>query len=275
MPKVMCLYLDDSGTRNPDRKLPEKFMYADWFTLGGFIAREEDEESIRKAHDNFCERWDITYPLHSYDIRSGKENFTWLGQLELSDKQKFMRALSRMLLNLPVIGHACVIDRPGYNARYRTKYGRQTWTLCRTAFSVVCERAAKHARRNKCKLRVYIEEGDKSADDKIREYYRELRTTGMPFAADSSGKYAPLSRGELAETLYDLDFKAKTSPMVQIADLYAYPIARGRYESDYFPYCQLQTHKRLLDNILDPAEVRQHGIKYSCFELVDKNKKSR
>jgi hypothetical protein len=43
MPKVMCLYLDDSGTRNPSRKLPEKFMFRDWFTLGGYLSREEDE----------------------------------------------------------------------------------------------------------------------------------------------------------------------------------------------------------------------------------------
>ena len=180
-----------------------------------------------------------------------------------------------MLLEMPVTGHACVIDRHGYNARYREQYGRQTWMLCKTAFSVVCERAAKHARKNDCKLRVYIEEGDKSADDKIREYYRTLRTTGMPFAADSSAKYAPLSAEQLAETLYDLDFKAKTSPMVQIADLYAYPIARGRYDPDYGPYQQMVANRKLLDNLLSGEEIPHLGIKYSCFELADKNKKSR
>jgi hypothetical protein len=68
MPKVMSLYLDDSGTRNPDRKLPEKYMFRDWFTLGGFITKEEDEGAIETQHADFCTKWKIDYPLHSYDI---------------------------------------------------------------------------------------------------------------------------------------------------------------------------------------------------------------
>ena len=73
MPKLMSLYLDDSGTRNPDRKVPEKFMYRDWFTLGGFITKEDDEGIIETAHDTFCKEWGITYPLYSYDIRSDRK----------------------------------------------------------------------------------------------------------------------------------------------------------------------------------------------------------
>ena len=68
MPKVMCLYLDDSGTRNPDRKVPKELMYRDWFTLAGYVSTEADEGTIRTAHANFCEGRGITYPLHSYDI---------------------------------------------------------------------------------------------------------------------------------------------------------------------------------------------------------------
>src|SRR5262249_55593569 len=203
MPNVMCLYVDDSGTRNPDRRVPEKFTYRDWFALGGYLTKEEDEGAIRTAHATFCERWGITYPLHSYDIRSETENFTWLAALKDREYDRFMRGLSQMLLSVPVIGHACVVDKPGYNHRYREKYGRQTWMLCRTAFAVICERAAKHARKNGCRLRVYVEEGDKSEDDKIRNYYKSLRTDGMPFAVDRSAKYAPLSAAELAHTLYD------------------------------------------------------------------------
>jgi len=272
----MCLYLDDSGSRNPDRKIPQELTYRDWFALGGFISKEEDEGILRTAHATFCESWGITYPLHSYDIRSETKKFTWLGALEQREHTRFMRELSRMLLDLPVVGHACVIDRPGYNKRYREKYGRQTWMLCRTAFSVVCERAAKYARSNGCRLRVYVEEGDKSADIKIREYYAALRKEGMPFAADNSAKYAPLSAGDLAYTLYDLDFKAKTSPMVQLADLYTYPIARGGYEPTYYPYTQLKAQNKLLDNVIEAEAVPHLGIKYSCFELVAKpiNKKS-
>jgi hypothetical protein len=277
MPKVMCLYLDDSGTRNPDRRVPEEFTYRDWFTLGGFLAKEGDEGVIRTAHSKFCEGWGIKYPLHSYDIRAEKENFTWLGSLQDREYKKFMRELSEMLLSVPAIGHACVVDRPGYNHRYREKYGRQTWMLCRTAFAVICERAAKHARNSGCRLRVYVEEGDKSADDNIRDYYAALRKEGMPFTTDQSAKYAPLSPAELAHTLYDLDFKAKSSPMAQIADLYTYPIARGGYDPEYFPYVQLRQRNKLIDCLLKTEEVPHLGIKYSCFELVEaeKNKRSR
>jgi hypothetical protein len=207
----MCLYLDDSGTRNPDRKVPKELMYRDWFTLGGYVSKETDEGVIRTAHASFCENWGIAYPLHSYDIRSETENFTWLTALEQRKHDRFMRELAAMLLSVPVIGFA--------NHRYRERYGRQTWMLCRTAFAVVVERAAKYAIKNDCRLRVYVEEGDKSADDMIREYYKDLRTKGMPFAGDAMAKYAPLSQEQLAQTLYDLDFKAKSSPMAQIADL--------------------------------------------------------
>jgi hypothetical protein len=275
MPQVMSLYLDDSGTRNPDRKLPQQFMFRDWFTLGGFVCNEEEEGVIETTHEKFCKKWGITYPLHSYDIRAATGDFTWLSGLKEADHSRFMRDLGDMLLTVPVIGHACVVDRPGYNERYRAKYGRQTWMLCRTAFAVVVERAAKHARTNNRRLRVYVEEGDKSADEMIRSYYKALRTEGMPFAADMMAKYAPLTQEELAFTLYDLKFKAKTSPLAQIADLYVYPMARGGYDPDYFPYTRLKDLRRLIDCLLTEEEIPHLGIKYSCFELAEEEKKKR
>jgi hypothetical protein len=87
MPKVMCLYLDDSGARNPDRKIPPQFMFRDWFTLGGYLSREEDEGTVRTAHANFCDIWEIAYPLHSYDIRAETGNFTWLGAARSERKE--------------------------------------------------------------------------------------------------------------------------------------------------------------------------------------------
>lgn len=273
MPAVLNLYLDDSGTRNPDRKLPAQFMFRDWFALGGYVCNEEDEGQIRTAHQKFCETWGITYPLHSYDIRAQTENFTWLSRLDEAEHNRFMRQLGEMLLHIPVTGQACVVDRPGYNNRYREKFGRQTWVLCRTAFAVVVERAAKFALKSKRRLRVYVEEGDKTADDMIRSYYKALRTEGMPFGGEAMAKYAPLDQGQLAQTLYDLDFKAKSSPMAQIADLYTYPIARGGYDPDYFPYQQMIAHQKLIDTHLTEEEILHLGIKYSCFELADAEKK--
>jgi hypothetical protein len=275
MPKVMSLYLDDSGTRNPDRKAPKQFMFRDWFALGGFLANEGDEGAIETKHADFCKAWGITYPLHSYDIRSETQNFTWLSALQEREYERFMRELGAMLLACPVIGFGCIIDRPGYTKRYREKYGRQTWMLCRTAFAVVVERAAKRARAENCRLRVYVEEGDKTADDMIRSYYKSLRIEGMPFGGDAMAKYAALGENEFASTLYDLKFKAKSSPLVQIADLFAYPIARGGYDPDYFPYTQLNAHRKLIDCLLKDEEVPHLGIKYSCFELADEEKKMR
>jgi hypothetical protein len=277
MPKVMSLYLDDSGTRNPDRHVPDEVAYRDWFTLGGYVTLEADEGKIRTAYDKFCESWKIKYPLRSYDIRMYARRFSWLAKTESREVNRFMQELSGMLIEIPVVGHACVIDRPGYNNRYREKYGRQTWQLCQTAFSVVCERAAKHARKHGCKLRIYVEEGDKTVDDYVRRYYAELRKSGMPFASDTSARYAPLSKQELSETLYDLDFKAKSSPMMQIADLYVYPVARGGYDAAYAPYALLREHKKLIDDHLTAEEIPHLGIKYYCFDLVKppKNKKSR
>jgi hypothetical protein len=279
MPKVACLYLDDSGARNPDHVVARELTYRDWFTLGGYLINEEDEGVLRTAHAQFCGAWGIKYPLHSYDMRAQRKKFAWLGKLEERELTRFMGDLSKMLVSIPVLGHACVIDRPGYDARYREKHGRQMWLLCQTAFSVVVERAAKHAIKNGRKLRVYAEEGDESADQKIREYYAFLRAKGLPFDGGNMAKYAPLGQKELHAALYDLDFKAKSSPMVQVADLYTYPIARGGYDPEYFPYIHLRTNKKLIDDHLTSEEVPHLGIKYSCFELVEKgkakNKKSR
>jgi hypothetical protein len=284
MPKVLCLYVDDSGTRNPDQ-LPTEFNFGDWFTLGGFVINEEDEYILRDAHSKFCANWQITYPLRSFDIRQMVKRFAWIAKLEPAEYNRLMRELTDLMVGLPITGHGCVIDRPGYDARYRQKYGRQTWMLCRTAFAVVCERAAKLARTSNRKLRVYVEEGDKTADDHIRSYYSELRTKGMPFDASPSAKYQPLSAIELRETLYDLDFKNKSSPMAQIADLYLYPIARGGYQPAYAPYVLLQKKRKLIDAHLEAESIPHLGIKYSCFELANaaqvkasrrlQNKKSR
>ncbi|WP_338822086.1 DUF3800 domain-containing protein [Bradyrhizobium septentrionale] len=267
----LSLYLDDSGTRNPDRKRPEKYQFRDWFTLGGYTVNEEDEGVVRTEHAKFCEAWGIKYPLHSYDIRATAENFKWLGTIEQKEYERFMGGLGKMLLGVPVIGHACVIDRPGYNERYRDKYGRQTWMLCQTAFAVVCERAAKQAIKTKRKLRVYVEEGDKLTDNMIRDYYKALREKGMPFDSGGANQYAPLTQEQLHDTLYDLDFKAKSSPMAQIADLYAYPLARGGYDPEYSPYQMLRANSRVIDDHLTKEEIPHLGIKYSCFEVAIKS----
>lgn len=265
MPAIYCLYLDDTGTRNPNHK-PGNRQYRDWFALGGVLLKEEDEDIARRLHQQFCARWNIDYPLHSSDIRLKVGRFSWLARLSAEDLGKFMEDLSALVVEVPGHGHACVVDRIGYDKRYREKYGRGTWNLCRTAFSVVCERAAKIARSEGRKLRVYPERGDKTADKFLKSYYEELRTKGMPFSDQTSSKYRPMSASELKDTLYELAFKSKSSPMAQLADLYAYPLARGRYQSDYRPFSHLVQNNKIIDCILTQDTVGALGIKYSCFD---------
>src|SRR3990172_3378290 len=99
MPNVLNFYIDDSGTRHPDRH-PGHSDHNDWFALGGVLIRESDEGDPRIRHERFCHE------------------------------------LERVLLPIHVLGLACVIDRPGYNARYEEKYGRMRWSLCKSAFSI-------------------------------------------------------------------------------------------------------------------------------------------
>ena len=265
----MHFYMDDSGTRNPDRhpgRVPAHGY--DWFGLGGVLIKQEDEETGRRAHADFCRRWNVTDPLRSADIRGKAGAFAWLGKIEKAEREKFLEELYQLMAVIPVIGHACVIDRPGYNARYLEKYGRSRWLLCKTAFSVSVERAAKFARDQGYKLKVYVEKGDKKTDRHVKQYYDDLRNDGMPFNPDTSGKYAPLNAAELADTLYEFRIKAKTSPLIQMADLYLWPICMGGYHVQNRTYARLKEDEKLIDCLLEPDQVPELGIKYSCWELA-------
>lgn len=266
---MSCLYIDDSGTRNPD-ETPKPEADRDWFALGGIMFHEEDVDTVIASHAKFCAAWEINYPLHSSDIRHSEKRFSWLATLAAEKYQRFMTDLTDMLLSIPVLGHACVIDRPGYDSRYRELYGRQTWMLCKTAFSVLCERAAKIAHAEGRKLRVYVENGDKSADSFIRSYYAELRAAGMPFKGDEAAKYKALEAAELAATLYDLKFKGKGWPPMQLADIFLYPLCRGGYEPTYRPLVALREGGKLIDSALPREQVEHWGVKYSCFGYAKK-----
>lgn len=271
MGKILNLYLDDSGTRHPDRKIGRAAAHGyDWFALGGFLITDEDELIYRDSYKAFCEKWSLTYPLRSANIRSQSENFRWLADLSNAERTKFYEALYVMMREAPVIGIGCTIDRPGYNARYREKYGRNRWQLCKTAFSIVVERSAKYARKNDHKLRVYVERGDKKTDRQVKGYYDDMRQTGMPFSGGGLEKYAPLNATELEETLYDFKTKQKTSPMSQLADLYLWPIAIGGYDKGNRTYSRLLNDRKILDCHLEVEEVEHLGCKYSCFELATK-----
>jgi len=267
--------MDDSGTRAPNRD-PLRYHKntREFFALGGVLIDEEAEAAARKLFDEFCTRWSIGYPLHSVEIRHRRDRFLWLGR-DRSERDKFMKDLSRTLLSLDILGLACVIDRPGYDARYREQYGHRQWHLCQTAFSIAVERAVKYARKIDRKLRVLPERTSKVDDDRLVRYYDDLRTSGPPFAKASSARYSPLTAIELRETLHEIRFKTKSSPMAQVADLYLWPIALAGYEPENRAYAALRCSGRLIESRLSPAQADAGGSKYSCFELVHQHQRGR
>jgi hypothetical protein len=269
MPPPVLFYMDDSGTRILDRDRTQFDRNApDHFALGGVLLLEEEEEQLEQQHARLCEKWKIEYPLHSVDIRAGSKKFSWVRK-ESAEYKPFMRDLTRMLTTVPVLGLACVMDRPGYDVRYREQYPRKTWHLCKTAFSISVERAAKYARSLGRPLRVYPEKSNGKDEGRLKSYYIDLITKGAPFDAKRSDGYAPLRAHELDETLIELRPKGKSSPAMQVADLYLWPIARQRYGKELPPYNALKQSGRLIESRLRECDIPTLGTKYSCFELVD------
>jgi uncharacterized protein DUF3800 len=271
MPKVLNFYMDDSGTREPNRKSWERQPNPrEFFALGGVLINEEDEAEARRLYDRFCSKWSISYPLHSSEIRGSTGNFTWLLR-QTDDYDRFMVDITKMLTAMPVLGLACVIDRYGYDTLYRERYGRRQWHLCQTAFCIAVERAAKFARRDGRKLRVMPERSGKDDERRLKQYYNDLRTQGPPFEASNSNVYAPLSASDFHSTLYELRFKRKSSPMMQIADLFLWPMVKAGHDTNYLPFVKFKQAGRLIECRLQPWELASCGTKYSCFGVAATN----
>lgn len=272
MVHVLNLYLDDSGTRNPDRNPRDSVPGHghDWFALGGVMIREQDEAAFRADHAALFSKWKpygMEKPLHSSEIRSQNEGFRWMRRCSPEQRTAFYADIGGLATHPRLTAIACVIDRPGYNERYQSKYGDKRWLLCKTAFSIVVERSVKYAQKLGCRLRINVERSDKTVDARLRSYYDELRAEGLPFNADSSAKYAPLAAQTFAETLYEFQLKNKTSPLMQIADICLWPMCIGGYDPENASYIALKTAGALVDCKLLPGEVSSGGIKYSCWDL--------
>lgn len=268
MTRVLNFYMDDSGTRHPDHNAAQPAAHGhDWFALGGILLWEDEEDALRDRHAAFCAEWQIDYPLHSVEIRHRAEPFRWLR--DPKKHKAFMESLTKFVLSLPVMGVACVIDRPGYNHRYLENYGRDRWSLCKTAFAIAVERATKYAIGEGARLRVRPERCNRKEDRKLEEYYQALRAEGHPFSQTTAGKYKPLAASDYSATLYEFEPKAKTSPPIQIADLFLWPICMGGYHRSNLPYRLLVENSRLIDCKYSPEDQPMLGIKYSCFDLVE------
>jgi hypothetical protein len=266
MAETLCFYVDDSGARDPDRKFDGHPNNPDWFALGGLIIREADIDAASATTQAFRSRWPeiAGHPLHSYEIRNRVKRYRWLVDASAERKQRFMRELGELITALPIVALACVVDRPGYNKRYREKYGPRRWLLCKTAFSIALERAAKYARYREARLRVFVERSDRRTEEQLEVYYELLRNEGLPFDKGNSAQYEPLSAEVMKNTLLEFRIKGKESDLMQIADLVLWPVAIGGYRPDHQSYALLKEKGKLLEALVTEKNGLL-GTKYSCI----------
>jgi hypothetical protein len=263
------LYIDDTGNRRPDKPgAAASDLARDCFGLGGILVLEDDIDATVAAHKVFCAQWSVNAPLHSVKIRGCRGAFAWLGEDE-SKRIAFMLALENFLVALPILGFAAVIDRPGYHARYATRYQGKPWWLCKTACTVLVERAAKYVQSQGGTLSICFEQTGKKEDKELLRYIQDLRSDGMPFGQSANDDYAALSAAEFQAILRGTPERfGKQNPLIQIADLVLYPMARGGYERNYRPYRALLDAGKLIDYHLTEAQRPHLGIKYSCFDMA-------
>lgn len=265
MSKKYVLYFDDTGSRDPDKTdYPDREDDMDCFGLGGFLLKEEDIPELRAKHTAFCEQWSITYPLHSRRIRGGRGKFSWLKKPE--NARLFFPSLDEFIFSLPLVGIAAVIDRPGYLARYKDRH-EKLWYMCKTAFTILTERAARFADEHGRKLEIVHEMSGKYEDRDIRDYLKELKGTGNAFNPETSKKYDGLTSEDYRRiVLGEPHQKSKLIPMLQVADLLLYPMAKGGYDPSYVPYQELKKRGKLIDCFLEEKDIPFRGIKYYCFD---------
>jgi hypothetical protein len=266
MRRRLHLYIDDSGSRRPDHQPSPRTDRMDYFALGGILIFEDEIDRLMRAHKDFMSKWELEYPLHSSRIRGHRGPFSWL-RTQPDRAKSFIDALEQFLISLPVIGIACVVDRPGYVARYADRYGGQPWLMCKTAYAIMIERAVKFAQRSNAELEIFFEQSGKAEDQDIKAYTKLLKREGMPFDPDTSKAYRALTAEDFAKIILgEARERTKKTPMIQVADLYLYPMVKGGYDPTYPPYQKLLAANRLIDAILPEADRPILGIKYSCFD---------
>lgn len=261
------LYIDDSGWRYPNQDQSSRNDGMDYFALGGVLIKDSDRDKVLAMHSDFCDSWNITYPLHSTEIRGRRNNFGWLKDNTVNER--FNTDLMDFICELPVIGFAAVVDRKGYNKRYKEKYAGEPWWMCKTAFSILVERTSKYVQKDDRRFKIICEQCGKKEDRAITSYFKELRKNGHPFSSDTSAKYGTNDVQLFQQVPYgDPEFHTKKSPFLQIADLYLYPMVKGGYDKDYIPYKALKNRGKLIDSLLQQEDISSLGIKYSCFDEI-------
>ncbi len=266
--KHFYLYIDDSGSRFPDSaEVADRRDEMDCFALGGILIALNDKVYVKEKYIAFCEKWNISYPLHSTKIRGMRGDFSWLNDSGKKYKD-FMEDLQKLLVEIPVIGFAAVIHRPGYNERYKEKYGENRWWMCKTAYSILLERVTKYVVSQGGTFEVCFEEVGTKENNAIIEYTKKLKVEGHPFSKETSNKYESLSCEVFKNTILgDARRKKKSNLFIQLADLYLYPMVKRKYDPFYLPWLVLFKNKKIIDSIVSEENCALLGIKYSCFDV--------
>lgn len=265
--KRYYFYFDDSGTRYPDRVTPTRKDGIDCFALGGILIEDNNRASLQASHTAFCDRWNIDYPLHSTAIRGKRNDFSWLGEDPIREEQ-FLNDLENLLVSAPVIGFATVIDRVGYNQRYRERYGDQRWFLCKTAYTILIERVCKYVATQNGTLSIIFEQTGKFEDRALIGYAKDMKRQGAPFNSVTSSPYNALGSNDYRDIIEGEPKRVtKESPLIQIADLYLYPMLKSGYDSTYQPWINLMNANKIINALLPEEDRERLGIKYSCFDI--------
>lgn len=263
MNQKFALYIDESGSPKPNPN-----DAATYFAVGGVLIKHQDESIIRQQVDEFKKRWHIEsgVPLHGNEIRSRKKTFAWLGRMSEADRDRFLQDLTDTIIQCPIIVHGCVVSRKGYLDRYLKVYGSSTWEMMKSAFSILLDRVSKYVAIQEGKVLVYFEKAGKKEDKLITDYFNDFRNSGFPFSAETSNKYAPLTPNQIQKVLTGIEGKSKTNPILQIADLCLYPVAKSKEQPDNRAFQDLRRYQKLVDTVLMPGDLEKMGIKYYCFD---------
>ncbi|OEE69236.1 DUF3800 domain-containing protein [Enterovibrio norvegicus] len=268
-PETYFLFIDDSGSPCPDRIEPQRRDGLDAFALGGFLIQEKEVERVKELHKALmvsqgfeCPEGTFKHHLHSTKIRCKKKHFDVLK--DQNREAAFIDALNSFICELPIIAHACVVDRQAYRLRYDGVY-QDKWGLCRSAYQILIERAVKFVRSvGGRKLIVYVEKTGPKEDRKIQNYHDNLLTQGMEFDVGRSSTYSPIGGDEISAIVSKkVKFQTKDSRLMQIADLVLYPLIKAGYNPEYPPYKLLMQNKKVVDCVVE--DISSMGVKYYCF----------
>jgi hypothetical protein len=266
------LFVDDSGSRDLDKPSATRNDGMDCFALGGILIKSEDALAATQRLNDLRARHLISAPFHSTKMRGKRHEWAWLE----SDKDRaiaLIEDLTTYLCEFPGYATACIVHRPGYAARY-DHYKNQRWQMCKSAYTIMVERAAKFADLHDRRLAVYVEASGRKEDRAITDYHKALRTEGMFFNRVSSAKYFPLEPTSFFKTLLAKPkFFSKDNLLGQVADLMLYPLVKGRYDPNYRPYRQLIDSSRVINCILELGNVDVLGVKHFCFDMAPEQTK--